>query len=71
MVIITKAFIRAAEARSKSLGMPQFPRVVVGHPLASKKPDQVRDMATISIPRAVEALLGEADGLIMADGDDS
>jgi hypothetical protein len=67
-VVITRAFIKAAEVRAKSLGLPQFPRVVVDHPLASRPADQVREMARVSIPRVVDALLGKAEGTIMADG---
>jgi hypothetical protein len=67
-VVITKAFVRAAEARAKSLGIPDFPRVVVDHPLASRKADLVREMARVSMPKVVDALLGRAQGMIMADG---
>jgi hypothetical protein len=66
-VVITRAFIKAAEVRAKSLGIPQFPRVVVDHPLASKNAEQVRQMARVSIPRVVDALTGQAEGMIMAD----
>ncbi len=68
MVVITRAFVNAAEMRARSLGLPQFPRVVIDHPLASRKADQVRQMARASIPGVVDALLGRAQGLIVADG---
>jgi hypothetical protein len=66
--VVTKAFTTAAELRARGLGMPAFPIVVVAHPLASKKPEEVREMARRSLPEVVRALTSQAHGIMLADG---
>ena len=60
MTVITSAFTRLAQLRGKTLGMPAHPVVVIGHPLASKKPDDVAKMALDALPDIVQSLTGEA-----------
>ena len=48
--------MKSAEMRSKILGMPAHPVVVIGHPLASKKRDDVSEMARGALPEIVQSL---------------
>ena len=56
MTVITSAFVAAARARGKVLGMPHHPFVVVEHPLASRTPEQVRAMAEAALEEVVRGL---------------
>ena len=42
--------------RRNHLGMPGHPTVVVAHPIASMKPDQVAELASGALHEVVEAL---------------
>lgn len=56
MTVITSAFTRLAQVRGQTLGMPAHPVVVIGHPLASKKRDDVSEMARGALPEIVQSL---------------
>ncbi|MBI2872657.1 MAG: hypothetical protein HYY00_05655 [Chloroflexi bacterium] len=43
--MITSAFTTLARARLKQLGMSDHPVVVLPHPIASKRPEEVRSLA--------------------------
>ena len=45
VTIVTEAFAAAAVARAAALGLPDHPRVSVAHPLASRRGDEVEQMA--------------------------
>ena len=52
MTVITTVFEVADKARAAALGMPEHPRVVTDHPLTSRSPEEIREMAA----RAVDAV---------------
>lgn len=56
MTVITSAFTRLAQARGRHLGMPGHPVVVVAHPLASKKDDEVVQMVQGALEEIVNAV---------------
>jgi hypothetical protein len=45
VTVITEAFKNAAIIRAKVLGMPEHPKVIVEHPMASKTEAEVLNMA--------------------------
>jgi hypothetical protein len=45
VTVVTEAFEAAAVARAAALGLPDHPRVTVAHPLASRRVDEVSEMA--------------------------
>lgn len=57
--MITNAFTRLARLRGETLGMPAHPVVVIGHPIASKKPDDIAEMALGALPDIVRSLTGK------------
>ena len=56
MTVITSAFTRLAKARGETLGMPAHPVVVIPHPLASKKRDEVVQIAQDALEEIVSAI---------------
>ena len=56
MTVITSAFTRLANMRRNHLGMPGHPTVIVTHPIASMKPDQVAELASGALNEVVGAL---------------
>ena len=54
VAVITEGFIQAAVSRAKVLGMPDQPRVVLEHPIASKTKAEMTSMAE----RFVDAIVG-------------
>ena len=57
MTVVTEAFEGAAAARAAALGLPDQPRVTVAHPLASRRRDEVAQMATAAAASVAAALL--------------
>jgi len=57
VVVITEAFKTAGSIRAKTLGMPEHPRVVVEHPMASKTEPEVQDMVERHLDEIVSALI--------------
>ena len=58
MTMITEAFQIPAASRSRSLGQPELPIVVMAHPLASKTPDQVVAETEVVLDEVIAGLLG-------------
>ena len=56
MTVVTEAFQGAANARAAVLGLPEHPRVIVEHPLASRTPSEVEKVAVAAAARIVEGL---------------
>ena len=56
MTVVTSVFTTLANMRRNHLGMPGHPTVVVAHPIASMKPDQVAELASGALHEVVEAL---------------
>ena len=54
--MLTRAFIKSAEMRSRILGMPSHPKIFVDHPLASKTEAEVNIMAEEALEEIVRAL---------------
>ena len=57
--VITSSFTRAAHARAASLGMPGVRIVVLPSPLATRSPDEVRQMAREFAPEIVSLVAGD------------
>ena len=57
VTVVTEAFEAAAVARAAALGLPDHPRVTVPHPLASRRGDEVAQMATTAAAAVVAALM--------------
>ena len=54
--MLTRAFMKSAEMRSKILGMPTHPQVFVDHPMASKTEADVKAMAEAAVDEIANAL---------------
>jgi len=57
VTVVTQAFEAAAVARAAALGLPGQPRVTVAHPLASRRRDEVAQMAIAAAASVAAALL--------------
>ena len=60
MTVVTEVFTRLANMRRNNLGMPGHPTVIVSHPIASMKPEQVVELA--------QGALHDVAGALMANG---
>jgi hypothetical protein len=56
VTVVTEAFQGAARARAEVLGLPEHPRVVVEHPLASRTPSEVEKVALAAVARIAAGL---------------
>jgi hypothetical protein len=57
VTLVTEAFEAAAVARAGALGLPDHPRVIVTHPLASRRGDEVAKMAAAAAAPVAAALM--------------
>jgi hypothetical protein len=57
VTVVTQAFEAAAVARAEALGLPDHPRVAVAHPLASRRGDEVEQMAVTAAAPVAAALV--------------
>ena len=62
MTVITTAFTKAAELRARALGLPEHPVVVIGHPIANKSSEHIRDQARGSVQKIVDGLTSATGG---------
>ena len=60
VTVVTEAFETAAAARAAVLGLPEHPRVIVEHPLASRTPSEVEKVASAAAARIAAGLLRHA-----------
>ena len=51
VTVVTEAFQTAADARAAVLGLPEHPRVIVEHPLASRTPSEIEKVAVAAAAR--------------------
>ena len=58
-VICTEPFVTSADAMAALGGVPDYPYVVVPHPLGSRTMDQIREIATRSAPDVLGILLAQ------------
>jgi hypothetical protein len=56
VTVVTEAFGGAANARAAVLGLPEHPRVIVEHPLASRTPSEVEKIAAAAVARIAAGL---------------
>lgn len=56
VIIATDAFVDAAEAQSKSLGLPEAPRVYVPHPIQDATDEEIRAKGDQIIEQVIRAL---------------
>ncbi len=56
-VICTEPFISSAKAMSKIGGIPDYPYVVLEHPLGSLPPETLRERAMQAAPEVLRILL--------------
>ena len=61
VTVVTEAFQTAAAARAAVLGLPEHPRVIVEHPLASRTPSEVEKIAVAAAARIAAGLSGRAE----------
>jgi hypothetical protein len=59
VTVVTEAFQGAAHARAAVLGLPEHPRVIVEHPLASRTPSEVEKVAVAAVARIAAGLTRE------------
>src|SRR5262249_11507183 len=60
VTVVTEAFQTAANVRAAVLGLPEHPRVIVEHPLASRTPSEIDKVAVAAVARIVAGLSGLA-----------
>ena len=58
-VICTEPFITSADAMAALGGVPDYPYVVVPHPLGSRTMEQLRDLAATAAPDVLSILLAQ------------
>ncbi|MDA1348763.1 MAG: hypothetical protein O3A47_07840 [Chloroflexi bacterium] len=56
-VICTEPFISSAKAMSKLGGIPDYPFVVLPHPLGSLSPEALREKSVMAAPEVLRILL--------------
>jgi hypothetical protein len=61
-VICTRPFIPTAKAMAKICSLPDYPFAVVGHPIGSLTPAELRARAELALPQVVAILTGAAHG---------
>lgn len=57
MFVCTKPFEAMAKVESMGMGLPELPIVVVPHPLMTRTPAELSEMAEALLPRIVDAAL--------------
>ena len=57
VVICTEPFVTSADAMANLGGVPDYPYVVVPHPLGSRTMDQLRELAAEALPDVLSILL--------------
>ena len=57
VTVVTEAFETAARTRAAVLGLSEHPRVLVAHPLASRRRDELTQMAAGAAALVAAALL--------------
>ena len=62
MTVITDAFIKAAQNRSRALGLTEHPVVVIKHPIASMNREQIVQLARGSVDQVAQGLLAASGG---------
>lgn len=62
VTVITHAFTEAAHHRGRAIGMPDHPVVSIDHPIASKTPEQARELARDTVHEVIQALLRPESG---------
>ncbi len=55
-VICTRPFIPSAKAMARICNLPDYPFVVIDHPLGSLAPEEVRRRAEAALPQVVAIL---------------
>jgi hypothetical protein len=58
VVLCTAPFIPTAKSMARIQGIPDYPFVVLPHPVGSLKPEQVIERARAALPAVIEILLG-------------
>jgi hypothetical protein len=48
IAVMTTRFVSAAELMARVLGMPDYPFVIINHPVSSATDDGLRDMARVA-----------------------
>jgi len=61
--IVTSQFTLLANAQRTALGLPNYPLIVIKHPLASLKPEEVRERADGAIEEIIKVLTAPAEKL--------
>ena len=59
VAICTEPFISSAKAMSRLGGIPDYPFVILPHPMAHLSPDALRDYAIRAAPEALQILLAK------------
>jgi len=59
-VIITEPFITTAKAIADIRALPEYPFVVIRHPIGSLNEAQLRQRATDAVPQVINILTGKA-----------
>ena len=59
-MICTDEFVESAKAQAAICGNPDYPFVVVPHPIGSLTGDELRARARVAAPRVIEILTKEA-----------
>ena len=60
-VIITAAFVRAAEVQRAALGADRLELVVITHPLSTLPEDEIQDRAEEAVPQIQRVLTGHME----------
>ena len=58
-VICTEPFERTAKSIARIKGIPDARFVVIPHPLGSRTPEEVKELAKAALPQTIEILMGK------------
>ena len=58
-VICTDQFVASAKAQAEICGNPEYPFVVVGHPIGSLTTEELRERARVAVDQVVAILTRE------------
>ena len=56
--IVTQEFLAAGREHAQNFGLPDYPLAVIGHPIANRRPEEIRRMADATWDQVLAALTG-------------
>lgn len=61
-VICTEKFLVTARAMAEALNLPDYPLIVIRHPVSNMSDEELEEQARLAAPRVIEIITGGKDG---------